>query len=287
MNELVTRIGKEPKESITSLELLELINKFRIEDGNKTKLEHKDLLKAIRNEFRKQIGEGKISPTSYKDNWNRNQPKFDLTLKQALRLLTKESVEVREKVFDYIEKLEKQNQMLRQALWNRQNNEWLLTRKQGKITRRKETDAIAVLIPYAKSQESNNADRLYIVYSRLVNRLAGVEDGTRETVDVETLLHIKKLEDLFSKVIFESMEKQLFYKDIYGKCKALGYQLMQFMKLDMPNIYKINENISKNVPHYLIYQDCRDKATEVFRKVRTLFISEVDRITQKGFELME
>ena len=242
MNELVTRIGKEPKESITSLELLELINKFRIEDGNKTKLEHKDLLKAIRNEFRKQIGEGKISPTSYKDNWNRNQPKFDLTLKQSLRLLTKESIEVREKVFDYIEKLEKQNQMLRQALWNRQNNEWLLTRKQGKITRRKETDAIAVLIPYAKSQGSNNADRLYIVYSRLVNRLAGVEDGTRETVDVETLLHIKKLEDLFSKVIFESMEKQLFYKDIYGKCKALGYQLMQFMKLDMSNIYKINEN---------------------------------------------
>ena len=242
MNELVTRIGKEPKETITSLELLELINKFRIEDGNKTKLEHKDLLKAIRNEFRKQIGEGKISPTSYKDNWNRNQPKFDLTLKQSLRLLTKESIEVREKVFDYIEKLEKQNQMLRQALWNRQNNEWLLTRKQGKITRRKETDAIAVLIPYAKSQGSNNADRLYIVYSRLVNRLTGVEDGTRETVDVETLLHIKKLEDLFSKVIFESMEKQLFYKDIYGKCKALGYQLMQFMKLDMPNIYKINEN---------------------------------------------
>ena len=242
MNELVTKIGKEPKETITSLELLELINKFRIEDGNKTKLEHKDLLKAIRNEFRKQIVEGKISPTSYKDNWNRNQPKFDLTLKQSLRLLTKESIEVREKVFDYIEKLEKQNQMLRQALWNRQNNEWLLTRKQGKITRRKETDAIAVLIPYAKSQGSNNADRLYIVYSRLVNRLAGVEDGTRETVDVETLLHIKKLEDLFSKVIFESMEKQLFYKDIYGKCKALGYQLMQFMKLDMPNIYKINEN---------------------------------------------
>lgn len=242
MKELVTKIGKEPKESITSLELLELINKFRIEDGNKTKLEHKDLLKAIRNEFRKQIGEGKISPTSYKDNWNRNQPKFDLTLKQSLRLLTKESIEVREKVFDYIEKLEKQNQMLRQALWNRQNNEWLLTRKQGKITRRKETDAIAVLIPYAKSQGSNNADRLYIVYSRLVNRLAGVDDGTRETVDVETLLHIKKLEDLFSKVIFESMEKQLFYKDIYGKCKALGYQLMQFMKLDMPNIYKINEN---------------------------------------------
>lgn len=241
MNELVTRIGKEPKESITSLELLELINKFRIEE-NKSKLEHYDLLKIIRKEFNTKISQGKISLSNYKTSRGKIYPMYILTLKQSLRLLTKESVEVREKVFDYIEKLEKQNQMLRQALWNRQNNEWLLTRKQGKITRRKETDAIAVLIPYAKSQGSNNADRLYIVYSRLVNRLAGVEDGTRETVDVETLLHIKKLEDLFSKVIFESMEKQLFYKDIYGKCKALGYQLMQFMKLDMPNIYKINEN---------------------------------------------
>ena len=241
MNELVIKTGKEPKESITSLELLELINKFRIEE-NKSKLEHYDLLKIIRKEFNTKISQGKISLSNYKTSRGKIYPMYILTLKQSLRLLTKESVEVREKVFDYIEKLEKQNQMLRQALWNRQNNEWLLTRKQGKITRRKETDAIAVLIPYAKSQGSNNADRLYIVYSRLVNRLAGVEDGTRETVDVETLLHIKKLEDLFSKVIFESMEKQLFYKDIYGKCKALGYQLMQFMKLDMPNIYKINEN---------------------------------------------
>lgn len=238
MNELVTRIGKEPKESITSLELLGLINNFREKEGNDTELSHNTLLRNIREE----IGLKFIVQSSYINSQNKKQPMYILTLKQALRILTKESRFVREKVFEYIEKLEKQNQMLRQALWNRQNNEWLLTRKQGKITRRKETDAIAVLIPYAKSQGSNNADRLYIVYSRLVNRLAGVEDGTRETVDVETLLHIKKLEDLFSKVIFESMEKQLFYKDIYGKCKVLGYQLMQFMKLDMPNIYKINEN---------------------------------------------
>ena len=166
MNELVIR---SVKENITSLELLELINKFREEEGNKTRLEHSDLLKMIRKEFKKQIGAGKISSTSYIDIWNRKQPKFDLTLKQALRLLTKESVEVREKVFEYIEKLEKQNEQLKIMLLNRQNSEWLLTRKRGKITRRKETDAIAELIPYAKSQGSKNADKLYIVYSKLVN----------------------------------------------------------------------------------------------------------------------
>ena len=195
MNELVIR---SVKENITSLELLELINKFREEEGNKTRLEHSDLLKMIRKEFKKQIGAGKISSTSYIDIWNRKQPKFDLTLKQALRLLTKESVEVREKVFEYIEKLEKQNEQLKIMLLNRQNSEWLLTRKRGKITRRKETDAIAELIPYAKSQGSKNADKLYIVYSKLVNRLAGIENGTREMADIETLLYIKKLEDLFS-----------------------------------------------------------------------------------------
>lgn len=230
MNELVIR---SVKENITSLELLELINKFREEEGNKTRLEHSDLLKMIRKEFKKQIGAGKISPTSYIDIWNRKQPKFDLTLKQALRLLTKESVEVREKVFEYIEKLEKQNEQLKIMLLNRQNSEWLLTRKQGKITRRKETDAIAELIPYAKSQGSKNADKLYIVYSKLVNRLAGIENGTREMADIETLLYIKKLEDLFSKVMLERMSMDVFYKKIYEECKELGLQMMKFMRLDI------------------------------------------------------
>ena len=230
MNELVIR---SVKENITSLELLELINKFREEEGNKTRLEHSDLLKMIRKEFKKQRGAGKISPTSYIDIWNRKQPKFDLTLKQALRLLTKESVEVREKVFEYIEKLEKQNEQLKIMLLNRQNSEWLLTRKQGKITRRKETDAIAELIPYAKSQGSKNADKLYIVYSKLVNRLAGIENGTREMADIETLLYIKKLEDLFSKVMLERMSMDVFYKKIYEECKELGLQMMKFMRLDI------------------------------------------------------
>lgn len=230
MNELVIR---SVKENITSLELLELINKFREEEGNKTRLEHSDLLKMIRKEFKKQIGAGKISPTSYIDIWNRKQPKFDLNLKQALRLLTKESVEVREKVFEYIEKLEKQNEQLKIMLLNRQNSEWLLTRKQGKITRRKETDAIAELIPYAKSQGSKNADKLYIVYSKLVNRLAGIENRTREMADIETLLYIKKLEDLFSKVMLERMSMDVFYKKIYEECKELGLQMMKFMRLDI------------------------------------------------------
>ena len=158
---------------------------------------------------------------------------FILTLKQALRVLTKESRFVRGKVFEYIEKLEKQNEQLKMMLLNRQNSEWLLTRQEGKLTRRRETDRIAELIPYAESQGSKNADKLYVVYSKLVNKLAGIKGGMRETVNVETLLHIKKLEDLFSEIIAERMKGKVFYKEIYSECKELGFQLMQFMKLDI------------------------------------------------------
>ena len=158
---------------------------------------------------------------------------YILDLKQALRILTKESRFVRGKVFEYIEKLEKQNIQLKMMLLNRQNSEWLLTRQEGKLTRRRETDRIAELIPYAESQGSKNADKLYVFYSKLVNKLAGIKGGMRESVNVETLLHIKKLEDLFSEIIAERMKGKVFYKEIYSECKELGFQLMQFMKLDI------------------------------------------------------
>ena len=51
--------------------------------------------------------------------------------------------------------------------------------------------------------------------------------------DIETLLYIKKLEDLFSKVMLERMSMDVFYKKIYEECKELGLQMMKFMRLDI------------------------------------------------------
>lgn len=105
------------KNRITSLELLEQINIFRKKES-RSELQHKDLLKIIREEFFEEIGERKISPTSeldnnkiyevtYKDQWNRKQPMFILTLSQAKQVLTRESKTVRKAVFKYIDELEK------------------------------------------------------------------------------------------------------------------------------------------------------------------------------------
>lgn len=92
---------------ITSLELVDQINIFRREDGNKNDLAHSDLLKIIRHEFRVRIGQGKISETQYIHPQNgQAYPMFELTLSQAKQVLIRESETVREVVLAYIEKLE-------------------------------------------------------------------------------------------------------------------------------------------------------------------------------------
>ena len=113
------------KETITSKELLEQVNFFREKEyefkakngtlteaekkrGKFVELEHKDLLKVIRDEFEEEIDEGKISPMSYKDTYSREQTMFILTLKQAKQVLLRESKFVRKAVIEYIEKLEEQ-----------------------------------------------------------------------------------------------------------------------------------------------------------------------------------
>ena len=102
MNEIII----EKKDKITSLEIVAEINRYRKEEGNRTNLQHKDLLKIIREEFSEEIGEGKISPTFYKDQWNREQPMFVLTLSQARQVLVRESKYVRKSVIHFLEILE-------------------------------------------------------------------------------------------------------------------------------------------------------------------------------------
>ena len=113
----------------------------------------------------------------------------------------------------------------------RQSTEWLMTRKQGKLIRRNETDTIANLIDYAKAQGSMHADRLYLVYSKLVNGLVGVEQGQRDSVTFKTISVIGFLEDMILHTVDEEMQKDTHYKEIYQICKNNGEQIMKFAYL--------------------------------------------------------
>nr|DAR89141.1 MAG TPA: regulatory protein [Caudoviricetes sp.] len=238
MNELM-KMEVKNKKTLSSLELLEQINLFRQEEykekrknntlteaeakrGKFVELEHKDLLKVIRDEFSEEINERKISLVEYKDKKGEKRPMFLLTLNQAKQVLLRESKYVRRAIIHYIEVLE-------QAILDKAKSEWLLTRQQGKLVRREETDAIQDLIEYAKSQGSEHSNNLYMIYSKLVNSLVGIKANSRDKVDFGILMLIRQLEDIFTKIILNSMENKIYYKEIYQICKKQGIQFMQIV----------------------------------------------------------
>ena len=51
---------------------------------------------------------------------------------------------------------------------------WVETRKAGKLTRKAETDTIKKLVDYAKIQGSEHSEKLYMTYSKLANKMAGI-----------------------------------------------------------------------------------------------------------------
>nr|DAK47395.1 MAG TPA: hypothetical protein [Caudoviricetes sp.] len=96
------------KDTLTSLELLEQINLFRIEEGKDNLLRHDNLLQVIRDEFEEEIGLLKIQETPYVHPQNKQTyPMFTLTLSQAKQVLVRESKYVRKHVIAYIDELEK------------------------------------------------------------------------------------------------------------------------------------------------------------------------------------
>ena len=67
------------------------------------------------------------------------------------------------------------NQMEKFIL-ERQTQAWIDSRKAGKLTRKAETDTIKKLVEYAQAQGSQHADKLYMTYSKLANKMAGIDE---------------------------------------------------------------------------------------------------------------
>ena len=98
----------QEKDTFTSLELTELINQYREQEGNKTPLRHDTMLGIIRDEFEEEIGLQNILEAQYAHPQNRQQyPMYILNLAQSRQVLVRESKFVRKAVIAYIDKLEK------------------------------------------------------------------------------------------------------------------------------------------------------------------------------------
>lgn len=165
--------------------------------------------------------------TKYTNEQNRQEyPEFLLTKKGFLMYVF--SFQGNESFkMAYISEFERMELLLRE----RQSTDWLKTRKQGKLIRREETDIIQKLIPYAENQGSKNANKFYLIYSKLVNKAIGIESGQREFTTHKNLMVIALLEDMISKTIEEEIGKGVYYKEIYQICKNKVKQLSKLTYL--------------------------------------------------------
>ena len=104
-------IENNQEATMTSLEVVDLINKFRREECNEIVKEHKTFMRDIRNEIEslKKVGvkaENKIVPSSYIDKNNQQRPCYKMNKAGIMQMLNKESALVRYKTQEYIEALE-------------------------------------------------------------------------------------------------------------------------------------------------------------------------------------
>lgn len=99
------------KDTFTSLELVDLINQYRQQEGNRSELLHKTMLEIIRDEFEEEIHGQNIllmhQDIEIGNGAKRKSPYYILNLSQSRQVLVRESKFVRKAVIAYIDKLEK------------------------------------------------------------------------------------------------------------------------------------------------------------------------------------
>ena len=107
----------------------------------------------------------------------------------------------------------------------KQSAEYLEARATGKLVRKEETDTIKKLVEYAKEQGSGHADMLYVTYTKLANKIVGINKRTdASTIQLSNLTFIERA---IWRTIEDGMKLGMYYKEIYKSCKARMEQIKE------------------------------------------------------------
>lgn len=105
------------------------------------------------------------------------------------------------------------------------DEKWLGTREECKQVRKQETDQIKLFVEYAKNQGSQNAERYYTAFTKLVNSKLMSDGRQRDNLSQETLMELKALETLVKMRIRKLMQNNSSYKMIYQDIKKMVNEL--------------------------------------------------------------
>lgn len=102
-----------------------------------------------------------------------------------------------------------------------ESDKWLKTRSETKQVRRMETNTIKRFVEYARNQGSTHADMYYMNFTKLVQNHLGIDSGSRDSQDQETLLRLKSFETIVDMHIDTLMKANTHYKEIYNGVRDL------------------------------------------------------------------
>lgn len=198
--------------------------------ANGTSVAHRRIKDAIRKHENQLKYFGLLGAYQTKSTGGRPEEIYSLNEQQATFLIT--LLKNTEKVVSFKVELVRQFFLMRQMLFQKQTLDWQETRRAGKLTRREETDVISELAYYAKEQGSKNAHRLYLVYTKLANKVAGVSD--RELATITQINNLSLIEHIILHVIRTDMQQGKYYKEIYQDSKLRLEQFSDIACLSIP-----------------------------------------------------
>lgn len=127
---------------------------------------------------------------------------------------------------DFIEAFDSMQQVLSIQKQNQGSESWNLTRNNGKLLRKLETDAIERLVGYAVKNKSKSASRYYSLitdmeYKALFYFAEAIEkpNKIRRLLNEMQLIHLATAESIVARIIHKNIDAGVHYKAIYKLCK--------------------------------------------------------------------
>ena len=177
---------------------------------------HDNVLRAIGGLLENEETQKMFKKSNYVDSQNKQKYPMYLMNRDGFSLLVmgftgKKALDWKLKYINAFNQMEK-------IIRERQSQSWIESRSVGKLSRKAETDVLKQLVEYAKQQGSEHADMLYMTYSKLANKTAGVTD--RETATTQQLMNLSFVENIILNMVQDGIQQELPYKEIYRNVKA-------------------------------------------------------------------
>ena len=163
-----------------------------------------------------EFGQVRFEITSVKYKRGSNDKKVYLLNEQQTTLLMtymKNTPVVRE----FKKALVKEFFEMRKFIMERHTAEWVESRKQSKLNRKAQTDAVKELVEYAQTHGSKNANRYYSIYSKLADKVVGIKN--RDEAHISQLNTLSVVEAVMGSTIHECIMNGMEYHEIYKVCQ--------------------------------------------------------------------